>query len=48
MCKLFERKDSEVAGFVHYKMTQKTWEITETLGHMYSFENTQRELSNEY
>ena len=27
---------------------QKTWEMTETLANGYSYESTQRELSNEY
>ena len=37
-----------VANFVHYKMMQYTWKMTEPLAHWYSSESTQRELSNEY
>ena len=32
----------------HYKMMQKTWQMTETLANGYSYESTQRELANEY
>ena len=34
--------------FGQYKMMQKTWKMTETLGHEYSSVSTEGELSNEY
>ena len=37
-----------VANFGQYKMMQKSWNMIETLAHGYSYESTQRELSNEY
>ena len=33
--------------FRPYKMMQKTWKMTETQAHAYSYESTQQELSNE-
>ena len=34
--------------FVQYKLMQKSRKMTETLANGYSYESTQRELSNEY
>ena len=37
-----------VANLDNTKRLQKTWKMTETLANGYSYESTQRELSNEY
>ena len=34
--------------FGQYEIMEKSWKITETLAHGYSFEIAQRKLSNEY
>ena len=34
--------------FGQYKMTQKSWKITETLACWYSYESSEWDLSNEY
>ena len=36
-----------VANFCQHQMIQKTWKMTETLAHVYSYESTQQEISNE-